>query len=141
MSQTTYDIMYKQPGISSAAYLPPLNYPQTVEYGVTQDRINALQKQGITVQIIQTHTPAPTPPQQQPTVPAPPPTQQPTQGSTTPPITQQPVQMITSAPKNESVPARTIGPLGVPTALLHQLWLLRERFIRSEVHKKLHPLI
>jgi hypothetical protein len=42
---------------------------------------------------------------------------------------------------SRSIVARTIGPLGVPKALLHQLWRLRERFIRPEVHRKLHPLV
>lgn len=42
---------------------------------------------------------------------------------------------------SRSAAARTIGPLGIPLALLHQLWLLRERFISKEVHKKLHPLV
>jgi hypothetical protein len=37
--------------------------------------------------------------------------------------------------------ARTIGPLAVPTILLHQFWQLRERFIRPEVHRKLHPVV
>lgn len=41
----------------------------------------------------------------------------------------------------KTVAGRSIGPLGVPTALLHQLWRLRERFIRPEVHRKLHPLV
>ena len=40
-----------------------------------------------------------------------------------------------------SLAARSIGPFGVPSALLHQLWRLRERVIRPEVHKKLHPLV
>lgn len=40
-----------------------------------------------------------------------------------------------------TVAARSIGPLGVPSALLHQLWRLRERIISKEVHKKLHPLV
>lgn len=40
-----------------------------------------------------------------------------------------------------SFAARSIGPLGVPTALLHQLWKLREKVIRPEVHKKLHPIV
>lgn len=37
--------------------------------------------------------------------------------------------------------ARTIGPLGVPSALLHKMWIAREKVIRPEVHKKLHPLV
>jgi hypothetical protein len=36
---------------------------------------------------------------------------------------------------------RSIGPLGVPSALLYQLWKLREKYIRPEVHKKIHPII
>ena len=40
-----------------------------------------------------------------------------------------------------SAAARSIGPFGVPGALLHQFWRLRERVIRPEVHKKLHPLV
>lgn len=40
-----------------------------------------------------------------------------------------------------TIAARTIGPYGVPSALLYQLWKLRERYIRPEVHKKLHPLV
>ena len=138
MSQTTFDIKYKDPAISPAAYLPPLNYPLAYEQGVTQDRINQLQKQGITVQIVQTHTPAPpTTPQQQPTVPAPP---------STPTVleqvqqqnTQQPAQTSTTS---KSMAARTVGPLGLPASVVHVLWVLRERYIRKEVHKKLHPLI
>jgi hypothetical protein len=42
---------------------------------------------------------------------------------------------------SRTLAARTIGPLGVPKALLHQLWRLRERFIRPEVHRKLHPIV
>jgi uncharacterized lipoprotein YddW (UPF0748 family) len=44
-------------------------------------------------------------------------------------------------PPTETMAARSIGPLAVPAALLHQLWRLRERFIRPEVHRKLHPLV
>lgn len=36
---------------------------------------------------------------------------------------------------------KSIGPLGVPSALLYQLWKLREKYIRPEVHKKIHPII
>lgn len=48
---------------------------------------------------------------------------------------------VTPPPKPKTFGARTIGPFGVPSALLHQLWILRERTIRKEVHKKLHPLV
>lgn len=39
--------------------------------------------------------------------------------------------------------SRPMGPfgLGLPKPVLHVLWLLRERYIRKEVHKRLHPLI
>lgn len=37
--------------------------------------------------------------------------------------------------------ARTIGPFGVPASVLRLLWRLREKVIRKEVHKKLHPLV
>lgn len=36
---------------------------------------------------------------------------------------------------------RSIGPLGVPSALIYQLWKLREKCIRPEVHNKIHPII
>jgi hypothetical protein len=36
---------------------------------------------------------------------------------------------------------RSIGPVGVPSALLYQLWKLREKYIRPKVHKKIHPII
>lgn len=41
----------------------------------------------------------------------------------------------------KTLAARSIGPLGVPSAVVHLLWRLRERFIRPEVHRKLHPLV
>lgn len=44
-------------------------------------------------------------------------------------------------PPSKSVMARSIGPLSVPSAFLHQLWRLREWFIRPDVHRKLHPLV
>jgi hypothetical protein len=44
-------------------------------------------------------------------------------------------------PPTPSFAARSIGPLGVPAAVVHQLWRLREHFIRPEVHRKLHPLV
>jgi hypothetical protein len=47
----------------------------------------------------------------------------------------------TTPPPAKTAAARTIGPFGLPTAVLHQLWKLRERYIRPEVHKKLHPLV
>ena len=128
--------MYKELGISTAAYASPMNYPQAVEYSVTQDRINALQKQGINVQVFQTHTPAPTTtPQQQPTRPAPAPAPTPLETVQAQNTTQQ--QTVSS----KSMAARTVGPLGLPSSVLHGLWVLRERYIRKEVHKKLHPLV
>lgn len=42
---------------------------------------------------------------------------------------------------SRSVAARTVGPLGVPAAILRQMWRLRERVIRPAVHRKLHPLV
>jgi len=44
-------------------------------------------------------------------------------------------------PPPGSLAARSVGPFGVPSCLLHQFWRLRERFISKEVHKKLHPLV
>lgn len=37
--------------------------------------------------------------------------------------------------------ARSIGPFGVPAAMLRLLWRAREKYIRKEVHKKLHPVV
>jgi hypothetical protein len=50
-------------------------------------------------------------------------------------------EQIVTPPPTKTVAARSIGPFGVPATLLHQLWRLRERFIRPEVHRKLHPLV
>ena len=52
-----------------------------------------------------------------------------------------PFQISGTTQHGKSAAARTIGPLGVPSALLHELWRLRERFIRPEVHRRLHPLV
>jgi hypothetical protein len=41
----------------------------------------------------------------------------------------------------KSLAARSIGPFGLPAAVVHLLWLARERLIKPEVHKKLHPLV
>jgi hypothetical protein len=63
----------------------------------------------------------------------------PTPPPTPPPPSPNPPSPV--APSNQSVPARTIGPLGIPESMLYQLWRLRQRYIRPEVHKRLHPLV
>lgn len=47
----------------------------------------------------------------------------------------------TGSTNNHTLWGRSIGPLGVPQALLYQLWKLREKYIRPEIHKKIHPII
>lgn len=42
---------------------------------------------------------------------------------------------------NPSVAARSFGPLSLHPLVLRQLWKLREKYIRKEVHKKLHPVV
>lgn len=42
---------------------------------------------------------------------------------------------------SRTVAARSIGPFGIPESMLRQLWWLRQKFIRPEVHRKLHPLV
>ena len=55
-----------------------------------------------------------------------------------PPVEPPPVE---PPPRSDSLAARSVGPFGVPSCLLHQFWRLRERVFSKEVHKKLHPLV
>jgi hypothetical protein len=61
------------------------------------------------------------------------------------PLNSNAAQIIVTAPvttpPSKSVAARSIGPLALPTNMVHLLWRMRERWIRPEVHKKLHPLV
>jgi hypothetical protein len=215
MSETTFDIEYKDPAIAPAAYLPPINYPLAFETGVTQARIDALRAMGINVVIVQTHSPTSsgTQPITSPTPPQAPPTQPslvmfhldvtvtgggylvpqagpynassgtytfksfansgwsfvdwildgvhvsaPTisvemnkdhilnagfaqnTGPAPLPIQQPAPQPTVEPPTNWSRPMGPFG-LGLPKPVLHVLWILREHYIRKEVHKKLHPWV
>lgn len=44
-------------------------------------------------------------------------------------------------PPPQTVAARSYGGLGLPAVVLDKLWRLRERFIKPEIHKKIHPII
>lgn len=62
-------------------------------------------------------------------------------GTTTAPTPEPTPEPEPTPTPTKTVAARVIGPFSVPVSMLHLLWKLRQKFIRPEVHRKLHPLV